>query len=255
MVATGRLEAAANRLLPRWMRGVWFDKLWTALLHGPLEALDQDKVNAVNVGLVERCPADAVRYHAAERQLERLEGESDEALRTRAQGAWGFWSELAPTSKLVEAVELYTGLSGITIYAFTVDDWYLGEGHPANGGDDNNDENWSRHVIIIPAAAHSWTRPVVGPGLTVGPGLMVGLTMTQSELSGIRRAYRRHRPAHMVGADIYVIFDAATAADVLADHDDASADYSRLPLHRQMVGYGPHGMAVGPHLIVGYEFT
>jgi hypothetical protein len=255
VVATGRLEAAANRLLPRWMRGGWFESLWTAVLHGPLELLDQDKVNAVNVGLVERCPADAVRYHAAERQLERLAGESDEALRIRALEAWTFWSEMAPTGKLTDAITLYTGLSGVRVYVCNTqsDDWLAGYVPLADGEDDNTD-NWTRHFVVIPASGHPWTRPVVGPGLTVGPGLMVGLTMTQVELSRIRRAYRRHRPAHMVGGDIYVLFDGTTPASVLAAHD-ASADFSRLPLHRQMVGYGPHGMTVGPHLIVGYEFT
>jgi hypothetical protein len=258
MVAPGRWEEFANRLLPRWLRGTWMDRLWTALLHGPIELLDQDKIEAAKVGLVQHGPDDAVDYYARERQLERIEagaGETTEALRTRAAAAWDFWTGVSTTTGLRDAIRLYTGLAGLEVYDCNEqgDDWLGGDAALADGEDDNYD-NWSRHFIVIPASSHSWTRPTVGPGLVVGPGLMVGLTMTQEELSRIRRAYRRHRPSHMVGGDIYVLFDGTTAAAVLSAHD-ASADFSRLPLHRQMVGYQPHGMTVGPSMIVGYEFT
>lgn len=255
MVDPGRWETFANKLLPRWLRGTWMDRLWTALLHGPIDLLDQAKIEAAKVGLVEHGPDDAVDHYARERQLERIDGESTEALRTRALEAWEFWEGVSTGTGLRDAIRLYTGLAGLEVYDCNTigDDWLSGWA-PLSDGEDNNTDNWSRHFIVIPASSHSWTRPVVGPGLTVGPGLMVGLTMTSDELSRIRRAYRRHRPSHMVGGDIYVLFDGTSAAAVLSAHD-ASADFSRLPLHRQMVGYEPHGMTVGPSLIVGYEFT
>lgn len=252
----GRYEDYAKRLLPKWMRGPWLDKLWTAILWGPIDLIDVDREEAAKAALVEHCPDDAVEVHARERLLEPIVGESIAALRERVKSAWTFWSELGPTAKLQEALRLYTGLPGLRVYDCNTqgDDW-LGGYAGLSDGEDANAANWSRHFIVVPKSSHSWERPAVGAGLVVGPGLMVGLTMTQTELSRIRRAYRRHRPAHMVGGDIYVDFEPGNDPDAIAALHDGSADFSRLPLHRQMVGYGPHGMTVGPTLIVGQEFT
>jgi hypothetical protein len=255
-VANGRWEEVALRMLPRWLRGDWMDRLWLHLIHGPLDTLDQARDDAMSCGLVEVAPDDAVPYHARERQLEQIDGESVGALRERAVDAWEFWEGVTTTAGLEAAIQLYTGL-GADLRVFDCnglsDAWLDGYVGMA-GGEDQNLDNWTRHFIVIPASAHSWTRPVVGPGLEVGPGLMVGLTMTQVELSRIRRAYRRHRPSHMVGGDIYVLFDGTTATAVLGNHEQ-STDFSRLPLHRQMVGYEPHGMTVGLALVGGHEFT
>ena len=246
----GRWQKYAEQLLPRWLRAAWMDRLWKALLYGPIELLDDDKIEAAKVGLLSHAPQDAVDHYARERQLDRLDGESTEQLRERALDAWTFWSELGPNYKLVEAFNLYTGLQA-TLWAAR--HWV--DGYTGGVSDDDNADNWSRHWLVVELGSHPWTRPVVGPDLVVGPGLMVGVTMTETELSRIRRTYRRHRPSHMVGAELYIIFDATPGASVAAVNHAASSDYARIPLHRQMVGYVPLGMTVGPSMVVGHTYT
>lgn len=249
-MADGAWERYALQMLPRWLRGDWMDRLWLTLLHGPLDVADQAARDAVDCGLVERCPEDAVPYHARERQLEDVAGESVEALRTRTVEAWDFWSNIGNSVNLNQAINLYLGYA-VSLWYFRL--WVLG--YTGGSSDDNNSDNWTRDFMVIELDDHAWTRPVIGSDLVVGPGLMVGITMTSSELSRIRRIYRKHRPGHMVGGDIYVLFDATPGASVAVVDHEASSDYARLPLHRQMVGYVTQGLTVGQHLAVGAEFV
>ena len=237
--------------LPRWLRGKWSDRL-TTVVGGMMDALVVASKDAANQAFVEHCADDAVPYHLRERLLEPLDGETIAAQRLRAQGAWDFWSTLAPTSALRDAIRLYTGLADLEIYSFSGDNTSAAwsDGWVPGLDDDGDGDNWSRHTIVIPQT-HPWARPVVGPGLIVGPGLMVGLTMTLNELQRIRRVYRKHRPAHMVGMLIHVLLDATTAADYVLDHSFTS-DVVKIPLHVMEVGYPATGAVVGQPMIVGY---
>lgn len=246
-------EAYALRRLPKWLRGTWADKTWSVLF-GAFDLTWAAILEAVKSGLIMHSPDDAVDAHARGRLLERATGESTAALRERARDAWTFWSELAPTNKLVEAINFYTGLSPATLWGFTNSGaWHLG--YTGADSEDDNTDNWSRHFMVVAKGSHPWLRPTVGSGLTVGPGLLVGITMTSSELSLLRRAYRDHRPGHMVGGSAYILFDATPAADVAVVDHQASGDYAVIPLQVQMVGYEPHGMIVGDHMPVGHTFT
>lgn len=238
--------------LPRWLRGRWGDA-FTSIVFGSFDALILAAKDAAKQAFVTTCADDAVAEHGADRLLEPLDGETTAAYRLRIQDAWTFWSELASTTKLRDAIRLYTGLDALFVYPMnadnTTDAW--ADGFVTGPDDDGETDNWSRHAIVI-AAPHPWTRPVVGPDLVVGPGIMVGLTMTISELSRLRRAYRKHRPSHMVGITAVVLMDATAPDDFRVDHS-VTTDLVRLPLHATMVGYPHHG-TVG-QLVVGNVFT
>lgn len=232
------------------MRGTWFDKLWTSTF-GLLDLAVELARQAALSGSPAECPLDAIDYHARDRMLERIVGETDEALRDRVVDAWGFWSAVTTTSGLQDILRAHTGCDEVYVYDEANDGW-VSNGVGA-GYDDTNTDLASRHAVVI-GQTHPWAIPTVGPGPIVGPGLLVGIDMTLTELSMVRRIYRRHRPANMIGSDIFVLFDATTPADVLVTRE-ASASYVRIPLHVAMVGYPNHGMTVGDHLTVGRVFT
>ncbi len=245
-------DFAILRRLPPWMRGPWQDKLATAIF-GPFDMLWEGALEALKSGFVQHCPDDAVEFHARERKLEPKEGETIAALRQRAYEAWTFWSTLGPSLNLIAAINFYIGFTA-QLWGFTNSgSWYLG--YTGGHSDDDDTANWSRHFMVVGLGSHPWARPVVGPGLVVGPELLVGIDMTTTELSRIRRIYRKHRPAHMVGGDLYVLFDATLPVNVAVVDHNASSDFVKLPLHVQMVGYEHHGMFVGPSMIVGQTFV
>lgn len=239
--------------MPRWLRGVVGDR-FHSVVFGLFDAALQAAKDAADIGLVEKAPEDAVDYHGAMRLMERLPWESIEAFRLRLLGAWDHWTGVANTAGLRDVLRLYLNFDGVYIYDIVNDDWLVGYSGSPTFGDDNNADNASRHFVIIDTDSSPYTFPEVGEELIVGPGLVVGTTMTGDELRRLRGAYRLHRPANMVGGDIYVLY-ASNAASTLGDHDDAGTNMVRIPLHRQMVGYIHHGMTVGPTMVVGQEFT
>lgn len=248
-------EVWGQRRLPRWLRGTWIDKT-TSLLFGQADLVYQAARDASSVWFLTAAPDDVVERLAASRLLERISGESLGAYRARAVAAWGFWSELGTTTGLRDALRDYIGTTALEVYSVNeeLDDW-LGAPPPIglNSDEDTNPDNWSRHAIVIPAT-HPWVRQAVGSTLTVGPDLMVGLSMTETELKRIRRIYRKHRPAHMCGIEVYVVMDATSAASILVDH--TAGQCVRLALGpAPMVGYLSHGMIVGPTLVVGQPIT
>jgi hypothetical protein len=248
----GPYETWLQAKLPRWLRGTIADSM-TTVIGGMIDTDIEGAKDAVKAGLLADCPDDAVGYHARARLLDPLVGETIAALRARALDAWTFWSELGPTVNLRAYLRTVSGAATLELYDQANDDWQAGA---STTDDDANADNASRHVIVIPET-HPWARDTVGPGLVVGPELIVGIDMTSTELSAIRHAYRKHRPANMVGIDIWVIFSADTAAQVLADHGHGGGtiDAIRLPLHRAMVGYSHHGMIIGESAVVGEVFA
>lgn len=233
--------------------GTWIEKLLT-VWGGAMDVYRDAAIAAVYVSLPELCPDDAVEHHARARLLARIPGESIAALRARVLDAWNFWSNLGPTEDLQDALRLYTGLTSLVIFDQANDDWQAGA---VADGDDANGDNASRHVIVVPS--HPYVRPPVGPDLVVGPDTLVGISMTATQLSWLRWAYRFHRPANMVGIDVWFCFGSTDANEVLTTH---GGDVTRLPLQRTMVGYqsngvggATHAMVVGPHMVVGKEYT
>ena len=246
-------EAWALRRLPRWLRGDALDK-FSSIIFGNFDLVYQAARDAISATFITAAPVDSLDYHGKSRLLERLDGETDEQYRTRIVGAWDFWSGLGITTGLRDALRTYTGCAALEVYAVNTqtDDW-LGAVPNINADEDQNTDNWSRHAIVIPQT-HPWVREAVGPDLVVGPDLMVGLSMTESELKRIRRIYRKHRPAHMCGIEIYVVIGVTPAAYVLADH--YGYDVVRLALGpAPMVGYLSHGMVIGDAMRVGVPIT
>jgi hypothetical protein len=248
----------------RWLRDVWHDKLWTVLFGGLDPVIDGGKVGekcafvSVAGHPEDECPDDAVPYHGRARLMHQTPWESLGAYRLRIKDAWSSWGNMGPktvtvdgeTYGLRDTIRHYTNLPDLEIYDLANDNWLGGAG----SGEDGTGTNWSRVAIVIPQP-HDWEVPVVGPGLVVGPETLVGIDMTASELSNIRRSFRDHRPAHVIGIDIYVVFDATTPAALLADRS-LTTEYVRIPLGPMpLVGYVNHGMVVGQGCIVGHEFT
>jgi hypothetical protein len=244
-------EKFLQQRMPRWLRGLWADR-FTSVVAGLLDATLEGAEEAASQWFIAECADDVVESHARSRLLYRLSGETIAALRLRVLGAWDFFPAVQTTAGLRDWLRLVSNAPDLEVFDQANNNWQAGA---AADNDDSNANNASRHVIVIPAPNHPWARPTVGPGLVVGPGLLVGITMTPNELSAIRAAYRRYRPANMVGIDIYVSFDPLrNAEDILEDHTSPS-DYVRLPLHRAMVGYAHHGMTVGAAMFVGQEFS
>jgi hypothetical protein len=250
MTVPESLEGVGFAATPPWLRGPWATKLLT-VVYGIFDVANQANREAAKLGLVAECADDAIDDHAEERMIERLPGETTAALRLRLVDAWRTWTTSGTTLGLRTILRTYLGAPTLEVYDFANDAWY--DGAALTGFDDDERANWSRLALVVPQP-HPWTRPVVGPGLIVGPDLLVGITMTGSELSRLRRAFRRYAPAHMVSIGLEVIMDATSAAAHLADHATTS-DVVRMPVDTGMVGYAQHGMVVGPGLIVGYRYT
>lgn len=242
-------EAYAFRRLPRWLRGTTIDKLWTSVF-GMLDVAKGGADQAMKAHFVESCPVDAVPAHGRECKIDPLPGESTEAYRLRLIGKWDFKTSLGPKVGLQAAMRLYTGLSGLFLYDIINNDWLTG----ALGGEDNNPENWSRMVCVI-QQPHPWEVPVFGPGHVFGSSELIGVDMSLSELSLIRRRFQEDRPAHVVGIDVYVIFDSDTADNIRNDRT-STLDWIRVPLGPYgMIGYPHHAQVLGAGSVIGRRFT
>lgn len=249
-------EEYLRRQLPVWLLGPTADKLITTI-GSTLDAYLEAAKAAVRASMLADCPQDAVEHHTRARLLERIPGETIEALRARGLDAWEFWSTLHERrtedepSGLEAMLMAHMGLEAVKVYDQANDNWQAGA---MPDGDDANGEA-NRQTIVI-TQPHGWVRAEVGD-VVVGPQTLVGITMTTTELSRIRGLYRKHRPADLVGNDIWVVFDSTPPEDVLNFHD--APDALRLPLLCSLVGYqgngAHHHMTVGQHMIVGREFT
>lgn len=234
---------------PRWLLGA-VGESFLRIVYGVFDTVNTAAIQAARAGAIETCPDDAVEGHAESRMIEPLPDESTEALRLRVKDGWNHWNG-SNNEWLATRLQEYLGVTGIEVYDVANDDWTAGAA--LDGYDDANASNASRlHVVI--EQPHPWERDEVGPGLVVGPELLVGITMTGTELSRLRRIFRRYKPGHMIGIGADILLDATSASDWLADHA-ATTEVVRLPLHAPLVGYKQHGMVVGSHLIVGQAFV
>lgn len=236
--------------LPRWLRGIVADSL-TTVLGGALDTVVSGVKEAANQAYAEYAADDAVPGLLAERLLEPITGETLSAQRLRVLGAWDFWSDLSSTTSLQSVMRLYTGLAGLWVYPFNGDNsspaWVDGY-DPLLLDDDNEIDNWSRHTVVI-EQPHPWIRQLVG-SVVVSAETIVGISMLANELTPIRRAYRRHRPAHMVGILIHVLLEEDTAEQYRQDHG-VTTEVVLLPLHARIVRYTHTGVEVGPSCILG----
>lgn len=215
-----------------------------------IDGLIDNAKDANKAGLVESCGPQALPYHGDARMIERGPGETDEAWRLRLIDAWDHWGTSGTKAGLQDILRFYVDEVGLYVFDVVNDDW---TGGATGTWDDANGDNWSRLWIVI-EEPHRWDRPVVGTGVVVGPDTLVGITMTGTELSQIRRVFRKYRPAHVTGGEVVVLLDdpPSTADDMRLDHSVAGTDAVFMPLQVQMVGY--RGAIVGSALSVGTDF-
>lgn len=228
-----------SAILPNFLLGTWGTKWGSAQLY-LLDRLVRGVKEAVTAAFVATCPPDAVPYHAASRMIEPLDTETLEALRARVLDAWVHWSG-GNANDLRDKLIAYTGATDLLVQTYAENGFAL---------DDVTTAGASRIWILIgTAGVLPWSRPAVGAGLVVGSTTLVGITMTPSELSRIRRICKRYKPGHMVGAEVFVSFDTPASGAVGSD------DVIRLALQWPMVGYDSSEMTVGPALVVGQEYA
>jgi hypothetical protein len=234
-----------KRRAPRWFRRQDDDvgDRWITAVGGMLDLARNGARLAARAGLVAKCPDDAVPYHGEQRRIEPLNAsETVDAWRARLVDAWDHW-DCGTTAALEALIGLYADCTA-TLYDSANAGWFTKIFDAGYG--DANDDNWSRASLVL--TDHSWVRVAIGPGLVVGPETVVGLSMTGTELRRIRRVWREKRPAHMVGADLVVVMDATTPADVLADHSYSTGPYDLWATALgpyKLIGYTHHGMTVG----------
>lgn len=245
----GEYTEFLRRRMPRWLRGTWGDR-WVDAIGGMLDALLGGAKEAAKAHFILECPDDAVSHHARDRAIVEIDGETAATLRARTANAWVTKSEMGPAMGLRDYMREVLNCTGLEVYDIAFHGWLDGSQGPDNLEDYNGD-NGSRLWVVIPQP-HRWTVPVCGPELVCGPDMICGITMTRSELSLLRRLAREERPAHIDPVEAYVLFDATTAAAVLADHQ-ASASYIRLPLYQVHVNY-PNGRVCGTDFICGQRF-
>jgi hypothetical protein len=237
-------EAMWYALAPRWLRDTESDKIHT-VLGGIVDVLRLGAVDATKCGLVTECPQDAVWAHARTRMIEPLQGETVEALRMRTADAWDHWGDSGTTAGLEALLSAYMGTADIAVLDVVnnaSDQFFLS----------STATNWSCLWVAIGDDA-GYRPPTVGAGLTVGPSLIVGIDMTLDELSRIRRIFARYRPAHCVGAGIWVNVtsnerDITSPGVIYAN----AADFVLLPLHVVVAGF--NAPLVGPGLVVGHVY-
>lgn len=250
-------------LAPPWLRNRWLSK-FGQVVAGAMDLVRFGAEEATRASLLEYenangerrfPPDDAVPHHAAASAIDPVDGESVGSWRERVLGRWEFWENVTRKGPFQDAMRLYMKLpTQLFVYDYILaseggDEFQSGSG---GAGDDANLDYASRLAIVI-EQTHGWVRPVVGPGLVVGPNLMVGLSMTQNELSRLRKYFLAFRPPNCVGTDAWIIMDSTPAEDLLNDHTAAGSEVIRIPLQGQFVGYSY--MVVGGSLVVGQAFT
>lgn len=142
--------------------------------------------DAVKVRFVAECPTDALPYHASERMIDRLPGESDEGHRIRLEAAWDIWEQAGTAAGIAAEMAAY----GLTCRVLAnrivstpekVDNW-----QPRV-----NDTWWSTFSILV-------TQPIPFDSST-GP--------SDDVVASIRKMVAARRPAHALGVEVIFVFE------------------------------------------------
>ena len=244
-MAVETYEQWLARVLPPWLLGEWGSR-YVVAIGGLLDTLVAGAKEAAKAGFVGLAPVDAVPRHGYDRWLPRIPGETDEAWRERLLASWDTLSGIGPRSGFIDLLEAYMGCT-VRVFDVSVDRWPNGT---QTTQDDNNLDNWSRFWVVF-GSDHPWERPVMGAD-AIGPGGLIGITMTETERSLLRRVVQEYRPAHMVPVEAWITFDLADPSDLLLDHT-ASSDYIRIPLRASHINY-PSAPTIGGGTIIGQAY-
>lgn len=143
-------------------------------------------IDAVDAGLVLRCPADALPLLGADAQLEQLPGETDTSYRARILGAWDTWPWAGTrTGLLTVAAQLSYG----TIVLVTAQEW----GVPLAS------TLWARWWLLVDPTAHGFAAEDAWGAGTWGDGGTWGSDATEAEVALHRRAFRQFTNARDIG--------------------------------------------------------
>lgn len=143
-------------------------------------------IDAVDAGLVLRCPTDALPLLGADAQLEQLPGELDAAYRTRIAGAWDTWPWAGTRTGLLTVA---TQLSYGTIVLVTAQEW----GVPLAS------TLWARWWLLVDPTAHGFAAEDAWGTGTWGDGGTWGSDATPAEVALHRRAFRQFTNARDLG--------------------------------------------------------
>lgn len=185
------------------IRGDW--GLAWARAHGTVKDTELARArDAVLVGAVTRCGADALPRHGADVDLERYAPDTDATYRARLVQAFDLWGWAGTPRGWAHALSLTSAqIRGAR---------FVAQYQWPSGAPDGFTTLWSRFWVYVwtgtltvgrftvgpwatlGASASPYTLLVVGD-FTVGPDVIVGVNMTPAQLSEIRRALAKWKSA------------------------------------------------------------
>jgi hypothetical protein len=228
-VSSSEWEEYLVALAPRWLRGPTGEAVLRSF-GTQLDALEQGARDAAKCALVERCPEDAIGYHAAARRLELYPGESVTTWRARVAAAWSALHWLG-TKKGIEDALKAIGFATAKVHS-TADaapgwwapawppaprnpkpEWWDASGAPAWPVAHGDTTWWSRFWVVLDAPGpFGWTASTTWGSKNWG-GFLWGIDgATEAQVQLVRRVVERWRPAHEVCDGILVNFGGTSAA-------------------------------------------
>jgi hypothetical protein len=193
---------------PRWLTGLrdGWGQLWHRTQGAVADVLAAAVREALLAGMVTRAPSDAVRYHAAERDLEQYVGETEDAWRERIAGAWDEWDmagrEDGMRRNLLRSVQaLEPGFATIDVY----EQWDWGSVSGTQS---------SRIWVILGDGVESlpW-EPLTLGSFTLGDGSTLGSTATRAEVVEFVRIVRKWKSAHSYPVAVILVFPGQSLPD------------------------------------------
>lgn len=236
----GDYEQIYFRQIPAWLRGVIADK-WHDVIAGIIQSFALAAKDAAKASLPEYCPVDALPLHGEARSIDPVSGESADAWRQRILHAWTMRETQHQPATFQDLMRFFTAIPGLYVFDYIAsaeggDDFASGA---SGSGEDGDVTNASRLAIVV-EKPHGWVVPTIGVPAKIGPENLIGISMTRTELTRIRKYFRELRPAHIVGTEIWIIMDSSPAEDFPPDHTAGAV--VRLALHQPIIGYRTSGL-------------
>lgn len=228
---------------PGWLRRKW-GALFDGVIRWIADATQEGARQAIKARFPLYAPSDALPYLGRERMTERGELEPESTYRVRLDETWEratIWGTSAGIVAEIEAWFLAAGMTNVVVYS--QNDQWAGDG---------NTTNWSRLWVVI-GQPNTWAEWEFGPGEEFGPQVLFGTDMSVDHRNTIRRLFHRHRPGHVLAAEIVVLQDGTTEipADIAAD-PTLRFVAPNVSLAAGQFFNGPGFFTFGPNVVFGY---